>query len=110
MKPNRSRNVFHYFAVRLGLIFIIMVIVVVIILTRFPPTHACTLIGCNNSLTLNFSHPLTENYILQLTVNTGETTYIICTPSSAQGQISPSGGNVSALCQPNSVVINNYTP
>jgi hypothetical protein len=109
MKPDRSRKVFRYFAVRLDLIFIVMVIVVAVILTRFPPTRVCTLIGCYDSLTLEFSHPLRENYTLLLTSSTGETTSITCTTSSAAGQISPTG-NLSAMCRPNSIIISNYTP
>jgi hypothetical protein len=86
-----------------------MVIVVAVILTRFPPTRVCTLIGCYDSLTLEFSHPLSENYTLQLTSSIGETTSITCTTSSAEGQISPTA-NLSAMCQPNSIIISNYTP
>jgi hypothetical protein len=108
MKPDRSRNVFRYIAIRLGVILVVIIVVVGIILTRFPPSRTCTLIGCSSSLTLHFLHPLTFPYTLQLTVSNGESTSVNCTVMGF-GE-TPAGGQISALCQASSVTINQFTP
>ena len=108
MKPDRPNNVYRYIAIRLGVLAVIAIIVVGVILTRFPPSRACTLIGCSDSLTLQFSHPLIFPYALQLTASSGETTSVNCT-ATGFGE-TPAGGQVSALCQADSLTIDQFTP
>lgn len=108
MKRDSSRKVFRYFAIRLGAIFIILIAVVVVILTKFPPHRGCTLIGCSDSLTLDFSRSLAYPYTVDLTGNSGEAAHITCS-AQGPGEISTSG-QVTATCNANSLTVNQFTP
>jgi hypothetical protein len=108
-KPDSSRKVFSYFAIRLAAIFVIIIIVVLVILSRLPPRQACTLIGCSDSLTLEFSHPLPQSYTIQLSTTGGESVQVSCPSGSVSGQAS-TGGNITARCQAGSLALEGFTP
>ena len=69
------------------------------------PFHACTLVGCRDTLELTLSHEPAGQYTLQLTNASGESRRITCTPG-----VSTATSDASAICRSGIVTIYGYAP
>ncbi len=97
------------FLQRFLIVWIIAVIFVVLFLFVFisplSPFHACTLIGCRDTLQLKLAHEPLSQYTILLTSSSGETRSVTCSP----GKISATNPT-DAMCRTGIVSIYGFSP
>jgi len=103
-----SRN-FHCFGIPIILSLAILMLVFLIPKSPVSPFHMCTLIGCKDSLEIVLSHQPPDEYLVQVTSDTGEMRSISCSPGKEEVHTSDTY-NAPTLCRTAAVTFFDFTP
>lgn len=106
LHPNKLGR---FFTILIVLLLVVILAVFGYFVSPISPERVCTLMGCRDSLELNFSQEPPSTYTVVVTADSGETRSATCTPGESAAQSSGSPPETTT-CQAGQVIYFDFTP